>query len=447
MIKHFLVFFLVLVSVFGFSQEKIGLITDGRLPVNQARINPALMVDQSPWLSINLLGGHAFTRTNFIKLQDTRLWFGQNQGDFVYEEPSKNGKGYIHAEILGPSATINIEKHAIGFHTSFRLYGNVNRMPAVLGQIIGDNGVENVNDGTYSARNARAKEMSWVEFGLSYGTIVYQRNTQMLNIGATVNRIIGIQQANFIINSSEVDVVDGDGTLRDLDGKYSYAEPAWGAGKGWSFNLGANYKRSILKDVLDDYIPHSRKGSCKRKTYRYTVGVSLLDLGYVRYKTESRTGVLPDTTTIDNLEDAVAQALGLEESSFTAILPTALAIQADYRIQENVFIGANLIQKISFPNSFGVERANVLAVAPRIETSWLTVSLPMSMANYTTPQLGLYVRIGPLAIGTDHLSPYIVKRDIRAADVYVYFNIPLSKSPGCRDKSARDVGKWMCPVW
>lgn len=429
------------------AQEKLGVMTDARLPVNQSRMNPALMVDQKPWLSVNLIGAHAFARSNFFSIDDSRLGFGFSESDFSYSEPSKNGKAFLHTEVMGPSATVNVRRHAFGFHSLFRLYGNVNKMPSVLGQIIGDGGVDGVQDGNYVANNARAKAMAWTEFGLSYGTIVYQRNTQMLNVAGSINRIIGIQHANFIIDNAQVEVLNGNGTLRELDGKYSYADPAWGAGKGWSMNLGANYKRSRPKDVLDDYYPHSKKSGCKPPTYLYTIGVSLIDLGYSRFTESSRTSFLPDTATVDDLEDGVDEALGIEKGRFTAMLPTALAIQADYRYSDYLFISANLIQKVSFPNSFGVERANVLGITPRFESSWLSVGLPLSMANYVTPQLGLYFRLGPLAIGTDHLSPFILKRDIKAADLYVYLNIPLSKSPECRNRDARSMDKWICPVW
>lgn len=429
------------------AQEKLGLITDARLPVNQTRINPSLMVDQKPWLSINIAGAHLYGRSNFFEVEDSRLWFGINSDNYRYSEPTKNGKAYLHAEVMGPSATINIRRHAFGFHTAARLYGNVNKIPSVLGQIVGDGSVENIQDGVYTANNARAKEMSWVEFGLSYGTIVYQLNNQMVNVGATVNRIFGYQQANFIINDAQVDVVDGDGTLRNLDGKYSYVDPSWASGKGWSMDLGINYRRSQVKDVLNEYYPHARKSSCKRPTYLYSFGVSLLDLGYSRFTESARTSILPDTSTVDDLESGTEEVLGTEKSKFTAFLPTALAMQANYRYNDYIYVSANLVQKISFPNTFGVERANVLGLTPRFESSWLSVGLPLSLANYTTPQLGLYCRIGPLAVGTDHLSPFILKRDIRAADIYVYLNLPLSKSPECRNKEARSYNKWVCPVW
>ncbi len=445
--RQLFVFFFVLIGISVFAQEKIGLITDGILAVNQARNNPALMVDQKPWLSINVVGAHAYARTNFIKIQDARLRFGLDNANFTYSEPTKSGRAFSHVEVLGPSATINIRRHAIGIHSSLRFYANVNKMPAIIGQIIGDDGVENIPDGSYLARNARLKQMSWAEFGLSYGTIVYQRGNRMLNAGLTLNRIIGIQQANFIIKSAEVDVEDGNAILRNLDGKYSYADPAWASGKGWGLNLGVNYKKSVFKDILDDYFPHSRRSSCKHPTYRYTIGASLIDLGYSRFNANSRQSSFPDTTTVDNLEDAKEEALGVESGQFTAILPTALSIQADYSVQDYVFISAFLIQKISLPSSFGIERANTLAIAPRFESKWLSISMPVSMANYITPQLGVYVRMGYLAIGTDHLSPFLFKRDIRAADLYVYLNIPIHKGPECKNKPVKEIGKWFCPAW
>ena len=448
MLKKTILLFTFLFS-FGFvqSQEQLGVHTDNYLPVNQMSINPASMVDQKPWLSMNFVGAHAFARSNFFSIKDSRLGFGIKEDDLAFDAPNRNGKAYFVGRILGPSITMNWREHAFGLHTGVRSYANINKIPAVLGEIIADEGVENIEDGVYQVRNGRVKAMTWAEVGLSYGKIIYKRDRVMINAAGTLNRIIGIQQSSLIIKDAEAEVENGEGTLRNIDGKYAYAEPNWGAGKGWGLNAGVTYKKMLIKDNINDYFPHSRRGGCKSPDYLYKVGVSLLDFGYIRFKQESRSANISDTATVDDLEDAEASVLGVGRTRFATALPTAISVQGDYRFEEGVYLNGTIVQKLSLARTFGVERANVLALTPRYESSWFSAALPLSMMNYTTPQLGLYLRFGPLAIGTDHLSPYIIKRDIKAADLYVYLNIPIKKSPECRDEKAKDVGKWFCPVW
>ena len=149
---------------------------------------------------------------------------------------------------------------------------------------------------------------------------------------------------------------------------------------------------------------------------------------------------------VDDIEDVDEDVLGSEKSKFTGALPTALSVQADYHIQDNFYANAIIVQRLSLRNSFGVERSNLLTVSPRYESSLFSVSLPLSLSNYEVPQVGLYFRVGPLAIGTDHLSPFLIKHDVKAASFFIYLNLAL-KSPACRGKSDPKFGKWFCPVW
>lgn len=439
----FFYFFLCCSSIMA--QEGIGQYTDNFLPVNQVKLNPSEMVDQRPWLSINLGGVHGYLRNNFAYIENTRLRFYKTEPTPVFDPPpGRFGKAFVAAEVLGPSATLAYKKHAFGIHTSFRSYSNFNRIPSVVGQIIADEGAENIADGTYSMTNGRVKTMSWGQVGISYGRSLYQRNDIVIDGGITINRLIGVHQASLAIKEGVVDVLDGQGALRNLDAKYAYSEPSFGAGKGWGTTIGATYKK--MNDYTESYTPHSKENGCKWLGYKYKIGVSLVDLGYIRFNQEARTASLPDTATVDEVEDIDAAILGIEETKFTGILPTALSAKIDYHIKDAFYANATIVQRLSIRNSFGVERSNLLTISPRYESSLFTVSLPLSLANYETPQLGLYFRVGPLAVGTDHLSAFIIKKDQRAASIFVYLNIAL-KSPTCRDDKPQKIGKWFCPVW
>lgn len=443
--KYKFILVLLINPFFSYSQEGIGALGDNFLPVNQVKINPADMVDQRPWLSINLAGAHGYIRNNFAYLKDTRISYFKTDPTPVFDPPpGRFGKAFVAGEILGPSATLAYRKQAFGFHTSVRTYSNFNRIPAVIGQIIADDGVDNITDGTYEMNNGRVKTMSWTQVGISYGRILYERNDIRIDAGASINRLIGIHQASLTVRESEVEVINGKGTLKKLDGKYSYSKASFGSGGGWGTTVGVTYKK--MNDYSDSYTPHSSSSGCKWLGYKYKIAFSLVDLGYIRFKENARTATLPDSATVDDVEDINVNILGVDESKFTGVLPTALSAQIDYNIKDNFYVNATVIQRVGLRNSFGVERSNMLSVNPRYETSLFTISLPLSMANYETPQVGLYFRVGPLAVGTDHLSSLIIKRDQRAASIYAYLNIPL-KGPGCRESKPKNFEKWFCPVW
>lgn len=437
----FSIFMLPGLALFG--QERIGVLTDNYMPVNQNWLNPASMVDQKPWISINVVGAHFYGRNNMLHVPDSRLSFSTDLDDPVYEPPARNGKAFVTAELLGPSMTINFKEHAFGLHTAIRSYINLNRLPTVLAQIINDADPDNVPDGVYEVRNSRLKTMSWAEIGLSYGKIIVRRDFTMINAGATVKRLIGIQQAGITIDNASAVVDRARGTFIDMEGEYSFTDAQFGAGSGWGLSTGLTYKK-MLHDV-NGYLPHSGEGGCKTPDYKYKLGVSLLDIGYLRFKEGARTAVLPDTASIEAVEDIDEEVLGIDKDRFTAFLPAAISVQADYRINEWVYVNATIVQRLSVRNTFGAERANFFSVSPRFESGLLSASLPISLSNYENPQVGLYFRIGPVAIGTDHISPIVFKGDIRAASIYLYLNIPIQNSPICKYKASKNDGRWLCP--
>ena len=66
--------------------------------------------------------------------------------------------------------------------------------------------------------------MTWAEIGVSYGRIVYNKGTRMMSTALSLNRLVGIHQTNMIIDNAEIEVRRGSGTLKNLQGEYSYSD-------------------------------------------------------------------------------------------------------------------------------------------------------------------------------------------------------------------------------
>ena len=416
------------------------------MPVKQVGVNPALIVDQKFFLSINVSGVHSFARNNVINFQNQRLFPLDELEDPIYENMGKFAKAYIVGEVSGPSATLNYKKNSFGIHSATRLYANVNRVPSVLVELINDGNTDDVKDGTYRMKNGRFKSMTWGEIGVSYGRILRNREYELITGGITINRLIGIQQSSLNIRNGVVNVNQGVGTIRNLDGRYSYTDSKLNSGSGWGMDLGVTYKGMF--DNVNKYLPHSRNGGCRVADYRYRLGISLLDLGYIRYKDGARYADLKrtDTITIDDLYNGNPEVLGQDGNSYTAFLPTAISLQGDFYLTDYVYLNARVNQRLSVRNSFGVERSNLIAVAPRFESRWITASIPLTLSNYTVPQAGFYLRLGYLSIGTDHILPFIARGDIKAVDFYFNLNFFLRNSPECRVVDNRST-PWLCPSW
>lgn len=431
----------------------MGIVNDNYLPMHQHRLNPSAIVDQKPWISFNIIGAEAYANGNFVYFPSDRLSPANSFETVDYNNSHDEMKGFVVGEFAGPSISMVLGKSSVALHTRARSYTAIDRIPAVVGQIITDESTDNIADGTYSITNGRGKTMSWAEVGLTYGRILWtnSRNRQMLNGAINVNRIYGIQQASFLINDGIMDVEEGRGTLRYAIGSYSYAEPEWKAGKGWGTNIGFTYKKMI--DDVGGYIPHHQRGGCRRLNYRYKIGLSVIDIGKVHYKKNAFFAYIKNNTEVEELEDVVkdedinSEKLDKEGLEYSAWLPTAAVLQFDYSLGYGYYLNATLLQNMTSPVKFGVERANLIAFTARYETKKLGFSVPFSLADYTEPQVGVSFRYGPFSIGSDHILPFLTVSDIYGADIYINFNLQLFSSPNCNEKGKGNIEKWICPVW
>jgi hypothetical protein len=437
------------------AQENLGAIQDNYSPVNGAMINPSVIVDQRPWVDINILGISAYARTNSLFLPNSYILSPNKIAEPKAKDPQKNLYGFVNAQFLGPSFSMVLREHAIGFHMAARGVGFIKNVPSPTATLIEELKDARVPDGRYFERNIRVKEMVWEEYGLTYGRILYKRNKDLWQGALTLNRLYGAHASGIYINNGELLVINEDGTLLNLDGKYWYNEPARKAGKGFSGSLGFTYKR--MKKDISNYVPHSIYGSCVVAQYKHKVGIALTDIGAIRFKKAALFNDFDENTSIDSVEtlaDASVEAVALSKGSrFTAWLPTAATLQYDYNLERGFYFNAMLIQRLSIPSWYGTERASLYSVGLRYEHKVVSIAFPFSLHEYQYTQLGCSIRLWSLLIGTDNIMPFIKRHDVYAADLYLYFKIPIFKSPACRPHSEKQrknrgvMEKFMCPVW
>lgn len=440
----------------AWGQEQLGTIMDNYNPVTGAMLNPAVIVDQGPWIDFNLVGVASYQRSNFAHIPNSYLLRYNELADPVVRDPGEDLYGYVAQTVMGPSFSMTLKDHAIGFHTAVRGVGFIKDVPGVAADYMEEEPDFVIYDGLYEGNHIRVKEMAWEEYGITYGRIVSKRYNNMYSAAITLNRLSGFHAAGAYMRQGALRVEDQEATLVNINnGKYWYNEPARGAGKGWSTSLGFEYKK-MLKDV-SSYVPHSRFGKCQVAQYKHQLGVALVDVGAITFKSQALTNEIDEgfpLDSTDNWSDISEEALAAAEATkYTAWLPAAITIQYDYYFQNNIYFNALLVNRLSIRRSFGTERSNLFMIGARYETKPLTVSMPLSFHAYKYAQLGFSLRIWSLVIGTDNIGPFIKTMDIRAADIYASLKIPIFKSPDCRHKnfrSRRNRGNYkrhLCPAF
>lgn len=122
------------------------------------------------------------------------------------------------------------------------------------------------------------------------------------------------------------------------------------------------------------------------------------------------------------------------------------------QVLHRVFVGALLTQWVPLLHR-SLKRPNTLAIVPRFERRWASVSLPIVLNDWQSLRVGLAARLGWLYVGTDNIGSFVKKKRFTGIDVYVglkinAFSMGLRRgggsSGGHSTRSGRNLRKIKC---
>lgn len=422
-------------------------------------LNPARGATQWPFADIRLLGldvrawndlvGAAVSERSIAgELRNSAQ--GVTPGTWTAREylAASDKRAVVQASILGPGMSLSLGRGTLGFGIRSRVHISVTDVPAALGRhIFHGFGFDEQRNVRLDLGGPRVVAAAWSEASVSYAHLLLARDFSMLSMGATARYMVGHTAAAFHLDELSYTSMDSARLeFHRISGAYGIAAPELTAGHGFGGDLGVVFERTI--DEADGYMPHRSGRGCTPLEYRYRIGLSLLDLGGMRFAEASAgsfeegsidlgnynaTGV-EDVESLDSLlSTAVAHspATGLRIGA-----PTAVALQYDQRISHQVYVGFAGVQQISFPTGTRLRRANVMAVVPRWETRYVEIAVPITVQEYDLrrPGLGASVRLNGFMIGSDDLRPFFGRRDVRSIDLYFRVKWLIHRSPFCKGK-------------
>lgn len=197
------------------------------------------------------------------------------------------------------------------------------------------------------------------------------------------------------------DFVNGAGLGGDLGFMYEYRPNAKSNYNGVNFcdqERFDQYKWKFGASITDlGFISYDGRGSeiISIGDYKYTIDKDIVnDLQHTQ-----------GDDRFDKLDDGLFKPAGGEDvNTFLSYSPTALNVQFDNALNNNVHLGAYWTQSLKPTNSVGLKRASYLSVVPRYQAERIEFGMPITLANnYTALNWGIYGRIGPVIIGSDNL--------------------------------------------
>lgn len=433
------------------AQEQLGMRLERYSGIYSAAVNPANTVFTPNGWEVSLFTAEGFLENNYAWLRNTSLVHTlKNTGNIVavtdlsrenpptsnpvvldYFDKNRNMYGVAQCRITGPGFSFHIGANRVaGLTTAFRSEVSSYKIPGILAyRTISDLPRDEVVNIPQTGING----MAWSEIGLHYSQSSYNGEVEMA-WGVSPKLLTGYEgfymraQSRFDYSQRQND------TLAFGSADWDYALTLANAGDD-KFKL----QKQGGGLGLDAGVSWAQTDDAGSYTWRF--GVSLLDLGYVKFsKTAERHRIVFDTLLTvteaefpsrDHISDEITDAsnaflsdpnASLAGHSFALGLPTALCLQADMPVAPKIFVSALLTQRIPLLKH-SVKRPNTLALVPRYESRWWSFSLPVVLSDWRSPRVGAAARFAWLYIGSDNIGTFFRKHKTTGGDFYIGLKI------------------------
>ncbi|MCK9617791.1 MAG: DUF5723 family protein [Lentimicrobiaceae bacterium] len=436
--------------------------------------NPSSMLTSKLYFDINLLSGGAFADNNYVYFSKNEYKFSRflqanpsfpehgETGDIVYDNYNKDLKSaYGNIRVMGPSAMVVSGKHAFAIYSGVRVGVSAHNAPYELAKFVFEelDAPEQFNVRYNDTKKFGFAAMAWGEVGVSYAYSVYEKRLDHVAAGITIKKLFGYSGGYIAGNNIDYMVPNADTIfIYNLNAKGGLSLPVdYGnneypgpgglfRGSGWGFDLGFTYEKK-LKEISNRH--YSNLCAQKYVDYQYRLGVSLVDIGSIKFTQNARAlsfdNVSHNWYEVSDLNYTDIDSTLIEFSnrfygnptqlvsgnSFKIFLPTALSVQFDYHLAANYYLNSSLYYGFQL-NAASLHRSSQISVTPRYESRYLEASLPISLYEFSKPRIGLALRLGFLTLGSDKLGSFFNMNDFYGMDIYFAIKFNFSKGH-CRD--------------
>ncbi|MBK7038466.1 MAG: OmpA family protein [Chitinophagales bacterium] len=451
------------------AQSYLGIVNSNYAGVTGMELQPASIVDSRYRFDISLFGLSSTIANNYVGLEPKGLFnpnpdlnFEKNYLSVKDLENDKNAKASINTKIqlLTFMATIS-DKSALGVSIGFRNFITIDNVSEELAKVaftglVDDTFIPNVqiDDDGLSVDN-----MTWMEYGLTYAHTLYNTDNHFIKGGVTAKLVHAVSSGYLyasnldysFVNDSIIDIAASDFNYGHSDNLNNLEFDSIGsltklsfAGVGPSFDLGLVYE---YRPNIDEFRRKKPDGTFEydntANKYKFRFGVSLLDVGRVKFKKGNNSGdfggsnasfnvnqfSLNSIPAFDDTIQANFNPSASNETEYTVSLPSVLSMQFDYNIKGGFYVNVTpyiALNRDRDPTQSRVSEITTISLTPRYESRWFDVGVPLSYNEYNNTNLGLSLRVGPIIVGTNDILPLVGKKTVYGSDFHVAVKIPIA---------------------
>jgi hypothetical protein len=488
------VVFLGFIELKSSGQDMLGAVLGNYAGVNSVQLNPSALHNSKTYFEFELVGADVFIQNNYLYIarKDYRFghffqsgyqWpthaeqYGTEERMFYSASDKRLKKAFQSLRLDGPSLMLIWGKHAFALTTALRSVTSAHNLPFDVANFayLGLNYQPQHNINYKDNIPFRIGSLSWSEIGLSYAYEIYAQGFDKISAGISVRRLWGY--AGMYESTKGLDyVVPNDSTIsvNNMNAELGIALPIsytnssnsinnFVLGKGFAVDIGVTYYR-LSRGHSENY--SNRLCSRPYEDYLYRIGISLIDVGAIKFKTNALKYSIDNKSSywenVDKIQfnnvqqmlDTISYkfygdpAAAYTGNKFSIWLPSALSVQFDYHYSQYWFINCSVIYGVSF-RANSIYRPCDISITPRYEKRWFEANIPVSLYDWTLPRIGLSLRFYYLTVGTEKLGEFFHINNLTGMDFYFtlkYFldkgSCKSEKSKGCKEKDFRIKSKF-----
>ena len=441
-------------------------------------LNPAFMANSPFRWDFNIVTAHSYLDNNYVYIFQTNIpdyvadngktklvvnnaWerYQGMSSKYMLENKEQNNwrkNVYETALVQGPSVMFNVKKWTFGFITAARSAVSLTRLHETTAKLAFEGMTyDPLHNMDIDVPKFRVNGMVWDEFGISVAREIKKDRDITIKAGITLKHLNAFAGAYFLHKNSQLYIPnDSDIYFKTVNAKYGYAineeNFPTSEGRGKSMDIGVTFEKKSLTNS------YQCPNFCNKKLelqYSWKLGISLIDIGYVRFKKDAQTFAIDnksdywksfshlqvddmggfDSTLGQHFDNSIAPTI--IATKFTMLTPWAASVQFDYNAGYNIYVNATWVQRIPHFGLPGVDRANTIAITPHYELRRFGVAIPIIMYQYLWPRIGLAFRLNNfLVVGTDKLGAFLGHR-LSGEDIYIALKLNVLRK--CNKKKSK----------
>lgn len=455
------------------SQDFQALQSSNYAGVNGAISNPANIADNRFKVDVSLIGLDFKVGNNYAGIKRSALAYKGSlfeTPDFYKWDPStfknivvNNNKfdkaGYFAARLQLPSFMVTLSKRdAVALNLSVRSMFNASGVSQqLLDFFYYDFGNTGMFNKTLENKHLNLQQMTWIEAGLTYARVVKLEGPHFLKVGITPKLLMGVEAAYAYVDNLQYRVSTKDTfSFFKSEVGYGHSDNFDAIGNpsanfftstnypGFGGDIGAVYEwRPDVESFKYDMDGKSGLWRRDKNKYKLKAGLSVVDIGGIKFKKGGQSGDFIADVTSFNINDLAAASTGKLDSllmskfkrveskqTFFMMLPTAVNLLVDYHLWKPFYVSYTANFTNFFPNrSSKVNEYTSMSLTPRFDHKWFGLSLPINFQTLAMQRgqpltVGTMLRLGPLVLGTNDLLS-ITSSDIYAASFYFLLKVPI----------------------